>query len=46
MATDFLNLGSAVVDKNAGVLNKCLELFSHLLGTQHMKTLIQQPLYA
>ena len=37
MAGDFIKIAAAVVDRNKGVLNKCLELFSQLLGTAHMK---------
>lgn len=35
-----------IVDRNSGVLGKCLELFSKLLNTAHMKTLIANPEYA
>jgi len=37
MASDFIKIAVAVVNRNKGVLNKCLELFSQLLGTGHMK---------
>lgn len=37
MAGDFIKIAVSVVNRNNGVLNKCLELFSQLLGTAHMK---------
>lgn len=45
IADDFLKLGITVVERNHGVLGKCLELFSRLMNTVHMKTLIVKPEY-
>ncbi len=45
LAADFLKIGISVVERNQGVLNKSLELFSQLLGALHMKTLISQQQY-
>jgi hypothetical protein len=45
LANDFLKLGITLVERNGGVLNKCLELFSQLLGSQHMHKFQKQPDY-
>ena len=46
MAGDFIKIAVAVVNRNKGVLNKCLELFSQLLGTAHMKQYQDKGAYA
>jgi hypothetical protein len=45
MAGNFIKIAVAVVNRNQGVLNKCLELFSQLLGTAHMKQYQDKPAY-
>jgi len=40
MAEEFLRLGIITVERNQGVLNKCLELFSRLLSIPHSKVVL------
>ena len=37
IAKDFIKLGSMVIERNGGVLGKCLEMFSQLMGVVRMK---------